>query len=142
MPSISPTPPSASDSEGQDASPQGDVAASMRPAFLGVAITALVLTAAAFALFSRPIGMGVALGGSFATANLWIMKRVARAFIAQKGAASWAVVAAIKLLALIGAVWWVLKTELVPGMALFAGYVALPLGITLGTLFGPPPPDA
>ena len=120
---------------------EADVASSMRPAFLGVAASAAVLTLGAFALFSRQVGAGVALGGSFATANLWVMRRVARAFISQRGAASWAVVAALKLLVLIGAVWWVLKTELVPGMALFAGYVALPMGITLGTLFGPPPQD-
>ena len=48
----------------------------------------------------------------------------------------------LKLVVLFGAVWMILRYELVPGLALAAGYAALPIGITLATVFGPRPVDA
>lgn len=127
--------------EGQ---PRADEAAEfgLRPALIGVAASAAALTAFAFALFDARLGAGVALGGTIATANLWVMARVARAFIAQKGrAAPWAIVAGIKLVALILGIWLVLRTGAISPVALVIGYGSLPLGITLGSLFGPKPPD-
>jgi len=35
----------------------------------------------------------------------------------------------------------ILQSGVVSGLSLAAGYGALPLGITLGSLFGPTPPD-
>lgn len=114
----------------------------MRPAQIGVAVSAVALSVGAFALFDAPTGAGVLLGGAIATANLWVMARVARAFIAQKGrAAPWAVIAGIKLVALILGIWLILKSGTVSPLALVVGYGSLPLGITLGSLFGPKPPD-
>lgn len=114
----------------------------MRAAQIGVAISALVLSVGAFAFFDARTGAGVLLGGAIATANLWVLAQVARAFIAQKGrAAPWAVIAGIKLVALILGIWVILKTGAVPPLALVVGYGSLPLGITLGSLFGPKPPD-
>ncbi len=38
-------------------------------------------------------------------------------------------------------VWIILRSGLVSGLSLAAGYAALPFGITVATLFGPKPPE-
>jgi hypothetical protein len=113
----------------------------MRFSLLCVAGTAAVVAAIAFAAFDVRTGLGALLGGLLATANLWIMARVAAAFIAQRGTTPWAAIAAIKLLVLLGAVWLVLKSGVVPPLSLVLGYASLPIGITVGSLFGPKPPE-
>jgi hypothetical protein len=116
--------------------------AGMQPALMGVAISAVVLTGGAFAFFDARTGVGVLFGGATATANLWVMARVARAFLAQKGhAAPWVVIAVLKLVALLIGVWLVLRSGAFSPIALVVGYGSLPLGITLGSLFAPPPED-
>ena len=55
--------------------------------------------------------------------------------------APWAVIAVLKLVVLLGGVWLLLRSGLVSGLSLAVGYSSLILGITLGTLFGPKPPD-
>ena len=47
----------------------------------------------------------------------------------------------VKLVFLFGGVFLLIKNDIVSGIALAVGYGAMPLGITLGTLFGPKPPD-
>lgn len=116
-------------------------AAAVRAALLGVAGSAVLLTGLTFALFDGTSALGAAIGGALATANLWIFGRVARAFVAQRHVASWSAIAAIKFIALFIGVWLILKTEIIPPLALAVGYGALPIGITLGTLLGPKPID-
>jgi hypothetical protein len=100
-----------------------------------------------FALFTLPFfggraALGVAIGGVLATANLAVFARLGDAFIARKGnTVPWTVIALLKLVFLFGGVWMILKSEIVSGLALAAGYGALPVGITLGSLFGPKPPE-
>jgi hypothetical protein len=114
----------------------------LKPALIGVAISAAILTVGAFALFDARTGLGVLIGGSIATANLWVMTQVAKAFIAQKGrTAPWAVIAALKLLLLVLGVWLLLRSGTIPPLALIVGYAALPFGITVGSLFAKPPPE-
>ncbi len=65
-----------------------------------------------------------------------------QAFIAKKGnTAPWAVIAVLKMILLFGGVWLLLQSGLVSAMSLAMGYAALPLGITLASLFGPAPPE-
>lgn len=115
--------------------------ATMRFSLLTVAGTAAVMTALGFALGGARTGLGALLGGALATANLWIMARVAAAFLQQRGTTPWAAVAVIKLAFLLVAVWLVLKSDLVPPLSLVLGYASLPIGITLGSLFGPKPAE-
>lgn len=115
--------------------------AAMRFSLLCVAATAAVIAAIGFVAFDVRTGLGALLGGLLATANLWIMARVAAAFLAQRGTTPWAAVAVIKLLVLLGAVWLVLKSGVVPPLSLIFGYASLPVGITVGSLFGPKPPE-
>jgi hypothetical protein len=113
----------------------------MRGAVIAVAVSGAALALLGFALFDARVGLGVALGGVLATANLAVFARLGDAFLVQRGnAAPWAMIALVKLVFLFGGVWLILKNDVVPGIALAAGYGALPLGITFGFLFGPKPP--
>lgn len=116
--------------------------AAMLGAVIAVAVSGAALAVLAFALFNARVGLGVVLGAALATANLYVFARVGDAFLAQRGnAAPWAAIALVKLVFLFGGVWIILKNDYVPGLALAAGYGALPIGITFGFLFGPKPPE-
>jgi hypothetical protein len=116
--------------------------APMNAAIWSVAITALVLSGAAAAGFGARSALGVAIGGAIATANLWVFARIGQAFLSRKGnTAPWAVIAVVKLVALLGGVWLLMRSGWVSGLALTIGYGSLPIGITLGSLFGPKPPE-
>lgn len=114
----------------------------MRGAVIAVAVSGAALAVLAFALWNARVGLGVALGGVLATANLAVFARLGDAFLGQKGnTAPWAAIALVKLVFLFGGVWLILKHDVVPGLALAGGYGALPVGITFGFLFGPKPPE-
>lgn len=116
--------------------------APMNAAIWSVAGTGVVLSLAAVAAYGARAGLGVAFGGAIATANLLVFARIGQAFLGRRGnAAPWAVIAVIKLVALLGGVWLILRSNVVSGLALTIGYGALPIGITLGSLFGPKPPE-
>jgi hypothetical protein len=116
--------------------------AMMRAAILFVLASGLGLAVAGLAFFGLRAGLGVAIGGALATANLWVFAQVGQAFVARKGnTVSWGVVAVLKLVVLLGGVWLILTSGVVSALSLAAGYAALPLGITIASLFGPKPPD-
>ncbi len=107
-----------------------------------VALSAVGLTVVALLGFGRSSAAGVALGGGIATANLYVFVRVSEAFMDRRGrTAPWVVIGILKMVALLFVVWMVIKNGTVPPFALAVGYGALPLGITLGSLFGPRPPE-
>ncbi|HRI64676.1 MAG TPA: ATP synthase subunit I [Polyangium sp.] len=114
----------------------------IRAAMISVGIVAGVLSAGAFAAFDLGTARGVAVGGVFALANLWAFARIGEAFLSRRGTAGpWSVIAVLKMAGLFGGVWLILRSGIASPMALLAGYGALPIGITFGTLFGPKPPD-
>lgn len=132
--SAAPAPP------GQPTEPPSDPA--MRAAVMAVACSAAALTLGALGVSGGRAALGAALGGALATANLWVFARLGDAFIARKGnTAPWSMIAAVKLVFVFGAIWIILQRDLVPGLALAVGYAALPIGITMGSLFGPKPAD-
>ena len=114
----------------------------IRAAMVSVAIVAGLLSAGAFAAFDVATARGVAVGGVFALGNLWAFARMGDAFLSRRGAAApWTAFAVLKMGALFGGVWLILKSGVASPLALLVGYGALPIGITFGTLFGPKPPD-
>ena len=116
--------------------------APMRASITSVLLTGLCFGVVGFAVAGVRAGAGVVIGGLMATANLWVFARVGQAFMAKKGnTAPWAVIALLKMALLFGGVWLILRTGVVSPLALVAGYAALPVGITIGSLFGPTPPD-
>lgn len=116
--------------------------ATMRAAVLSVLVSGLCLAIGALGFFGWRSAFGVAVGGLLATANLAIFARIGQAFVARKGnTAPWGVIAVLKLVVLFGGIWLILKSGVVSGLALACGYGALPIGITVGSLFGPKPPE-
>ena len=121
--------------------PEVDDGGAMRAAILSTAACGAALAFAGFAVFGLSAAFGVAIGGAIATANLWLFARIGRAFLSEKGRGPWIAIAFVKLVFLFGGVFLLIKSGTVSGISLAVGYGALPLGITLGSLFGPKPPD-
>ena len=115
--------------------------APMKAAIASTAVCGVALAALAFVTFGLAAAFGVAIGGAIATANLAVFARIGQAFLAEKGRGPWVAVAVLKLVFLFGGVFLLIKSGIVSGVSLAVGYGALPLGITLGSLFGPKPPD-
>jgi hypothetical protein len=100
------------------------------------------MTAVAAVGFGARAALGVAIGGAIATANLYVFARIGDAFISGRGrVVPWAVIAVLKLGALLGGVYFILRSGIVSGLALTIGYSSLVVGTTFGTLFGPKPPE-
>ncbi len=120
---------------------KNDDGGAMRAAILSVGVCSIGLAAGGFAFFGASAGFGVAVGGAIATANLWLFARIGQAFLSEKGRGPWIAIAIVKLVFLFGGVFLLIKNDIVSGISLAVGYAAMPLGITLGSLFGPKPPD-
>ncbi|MGK4001271.1 ATP synthase subunit I [Sorangium sp. So ce1036] len=128
----------------KDPAPGGQpgVDAAMRVVLRWVAGTAAVLAVAALLAYGARAALGVAIGGAIAAANLYVFARIVDAFLSRRGrTASWTLIAFVKLTGLMGGVWLILRSGIVSGVALMVGYASLVVGITLGTLFGPRPPE-
>jgi hypothetical protein len=116
--------------------------APMRAAIVAVALSGAGITMIALVFFGGRAAFGALVGASIATVNLMVFARVGQVFLEQrKGQGAWLAVVLLKLIFLFGGVYLLIKHEIVQGIALAAGYGALPLGITLGSLLGPKPPD-
>jgi len=114
----------------------------MRAAVQGVAISAAALTVIVLLVFGFRQALGVGVGGAIATVNLVVFARMAEAFLARRGTAvPWGIVGLLKLTLLLGGVWLIIRHDVVGAGWLALGYASLPLGITLGSLFGPKPID-
>jgi len=115
--------------------------AALEFAIRAVAVAAVVMTVVAALAFDLHSALGTLIGGVLATANLWLFVRIAGAFLAQNGrAAPWVLLGGIKLLALFFCMFILIRRGDVSALALAAGYGALPIGITLSTLFARPRP--
>jgi hypothetical protein len=115
---------------------------SIRAAMMAVIVSAGVLAAAAGVTFGLRTACGVGIGGVFALANFWAFARIGDAFLSRRGAAApWTAFAMLKMAGLFGGVWLILRSGVASPLSLAVGYGALPIGITLGTMFGPKPPD-
>jgi hypothetical protein len=128
--------------------------ARMRQCLAAVAISGAVLAVAALAVADAWSAFSVAMGGAIATANLWILARVVHALMptSAEGAraqsrAGWALVAALKMVGLVGVVWLLMRHGGVSPVPMMVGIGALPIGIAIGGLVsdrnapGPAPGD-
>lgn len=114
----------------------------MMASLIAVAAVAVVLSLGALAIFGWEAALGVAAGGLVATSNLWVLAHIARGVL-QGGPRQklWAFAGALKLVALLVGAWLLMRTGLVSGLALAAGYASLPVGVTLGSLFASETPS-
>src|SRR5262249_34080791 len=135
------------DEEGPPPPGDPDDDSNVGDARMRASISAVLLVGACFAVLGLALGglgtgFGVALGAAIATANLWVFARVASAFLRKKGSTGpWGVIGLLKMAVLFGGVWLILRTGVVSGLSLIAGYAALPVGILVASLFGPAPAD-
>jgi hypothetical protein len=107
-----------------------------RPLFAVVAIAILLAVGGLF-IGGRPTAMGVGIGGLMASVNLWAFTRIGAAMLSGgRGRGAWGVVAILKLFALFGAVFWILKRDLADPLSFLIGYLALPIGIVASQFLG------
>jgi hypothetical protein len=107
-----------------------------RPVF-AVAAIGLVVALGALVVASVQAGIGVAVGATTATLNLWAFTRLGTAFLSRRGVrASWGILAGLKLILLFGAVSVILKMEIADPVSFLIGYLALPVGIVASQLLG------
>jgi hypothetical protein len=107
-----------------------------RPVF-AVAAIGLIVALGAFLLAGTQAGIGVAVGASTATLNLWAFTRLGSAFVSRNGVrASWGVLAGLKLIGLFAAVSVILKMDVADPISFIVGYLALPVGIVASQLLG------
>jgi hypothetical protein len=113
----------------------------MRRCLAGVAIAGGVLAVVALAVADPRSAFSVAVGGAIATANLWVLARIVHALLPTDAAgaraqsrAAWGLVAALKMVGLIGVVWLLMRHGVVAPMSMMIGFGALPIGIAIGSL--------
>ena len=124
-----------------DSTRPGVLDARMRRCLAGVAIAGGVLAVCALAVADLRSAFSVAMGGAIATANLWILARIVHALLPStaEGAraqsrAGWALVAALKMVGLVGVVWLLMRHGVVAPVSMMVGFGALPIGIAIGSL--------
>lgn len=116
--------------------------AGMRWPLLTVAVLGALVALSTLAVLGPRAGIGAALGAAIAVANLAVFARVIRGLLAGgKARRLWGLVGIVKIVVLFGGLWLLLRSDLVPALALVLGYGALPLGLTVSSLLGPRPVD-
>lgn len=111
--------------------------ASIVTALVAVGAIAVLFALAALIFAGPDAGLGTAVGGLVATLNFWLFAHIGRGVLSGgKRSRLWALVAVVKFLLLFGGAWLLLKSGLTTPLTLALGYGAMPLGITIGLLFG------
>jgi hypothetical protein len=124
--------------------------AQLRASLAAVALSGAALTVAAVPFFGLSTALSVAVGAGLATANLWALARIVAALLPDEsrgssdepgggttggpGAVTWAFLGLLKMFALFGAVWLLMRHGVVSVVAMLVGFGALPIGIAIGSL--------
>jgi hypothetical protein len=113
----------------------------MRRALVTVAATGAVLSLGALLFAGVGTAFSVAVGGGIAAGNLWALARIIRALLPDERAGAeaqsrggWALLAVLKLFALLAAVWLLMRHGVVSPLPMVVGFGALPIGIAIGSL--------
>ncbi len=119
---------------------QTDKDGSMARAMWAVVLVGLSATVVAGWVSGALAARSAALGAAVAAANLWVIALVVRGMLGQKkSSVPWSLVAVLKMAALFGGLYLLLRGGWVSLLPLLAGYGALPLGIVAGQLGAPHP---
>jgi hypothetical protein len=119
--------------------------AQLRVSLASVALSGTAITVAAVPFFGLSTALSVAVGAGLATANLWALARIVAALLpdeshassdgpAGPSAATWAFLGVLKMFALFGVVWLLMRHGVVSIVAMLVGFGALPIGIAIGSL--------
>lgn len=120
--------------------PKTETDAVLTAALWSVALAGIVLAVLAGMFGGARALLGAALGGGIATANLWALIRLVRVLFNARGPRlPWTLALTAKFSLLLGAVFWLIRSELVDVIPLLVGYLALPVGTVAGQLRGAQP---
>jgi hypothetical protein len=119
--------------------------AQMRASLAAVALSGAALAVATVPFFGLSAALSVAVGAGLATANLWALARIVGALLPDESRTStdgtprsqaviWAFLGLLKMFALFGVVWLLMRHGVVSGVAMVVGFGALPIGIAIGSL--------
>jgi hypothetical protein len=125
--------------------------ARMRVSLGAVALSGGALAFCALAFFGASAAFSVAAGAGLATANLWALARIVTELLpdersapqageggaisrAATNKAPWTVVALLKMFALLGAAWLLMRHGVVSAAPMLVGFGSLPIGIAIGSL--------
>jgi hypothetical protein len=113
----------------------------MRTSIAMVAIAGAALTASSLVGFDLAAARSVGVGAVIAVVNLWVLGRIVAGLLPTEAAgaraqsrAAWALVAAVKMLGLVAAVWLLMRHGVVSPLPMLVGLGALPIGIAIGSL--------
>jgi hypothetical protein len=114
----------------------------LRGALIAVVGFGVTATGIALATEGARVAAGLAAGAAMAALNLWGFARLGQKLIeGDEMPARFAAFGALKLGALFGGFYMLLKYQIVAPLPLMIGYGALPVGITFGVLFSGPARD-
>ena len=120
--------------------PKTETDAVLSAAVWSVALSGIVLGVLAGMFGGARALSGALLGGGIATLNLWALVRLVRVLFNARGPQlPWTLALTAKFALLLGAIFWLIRTELVDVIPLLVGYLALPVGIVAGQLRGAQP---
>jgi hypothetical protein len=121
--------------------------ARMRVSLVTVALSGGVLAFCALAFLGAPAAFSVAIGAGLATGNLWALARIVAELLpdersgrqdARGGGARntgpWAVVALLKMFALLATAWLLMRHGVASPAPMLVGFGSLPIGIAIGSL--------
>jgi hypothetical protein len=113
----------------------------LRPHLWGVVLSGAALTLGATAFVGSAAIASVALGAVLAAGNLWALARIVRALLPTdalgakaQSRAGWALVALLKTGTILGVVWLLMRHRIVLPLPMVVGFLALPIGIAIGSL--------
>lgn len=110
----------------------------MIAAIIAVAGCGVLLAIGALIMAGGRAALGVTIGAVIATSNLWLLAYILRGVLSgSRWSRAWGTIGGLKLLALLGGAWLLMRTEIVAGLHLVIGYGALPIGATLGSMLAP-----
>jgi len=119
--------------------------ARLRTSLAAVAFFGVLLTLGTLATLGPRVAPSVAVGAAIAVANLWALARIVAALLPDgtkhdrgdmrpSGAGAWALLALLKMFALFGIVWLLMRHAMVSPLPLLVGFGALPIGIAIGSI--------
>jgi hypothetical protein len=108
--------------------------AGLSRAFWSVGICGCLVSLGSFFVFDVLVdSVSVFVGAATALLNFWMTAYLVRGFLAPAGIRlPWALIATVKLVGVLGVLYWLLQRELLSLLPLVLGFAALPLGIVFG----------
>jgi hypothetical protein len=113
---------------------------------MNTSLRAVVAAGVAMALFAAAAfgwrsAVSVVAGAAIAAANLWALARIIAALLPSdadqarsQSRVAWALLAIVKIFGLLAVVWLLMRHGVVSPLPLVLGYMALPIGIAIGSL--------